>query len=655
VTTRTWLNLIPRAFPLGLAAGLCCLAPALASAASQWTTSQVDNTASVGQYASLALDTNKKMHISYFDSAAKLKYATDKSGSWARTSVIASSVVAAGTAIAVDAATNNPQISYYYNAGSSNTRGIRDVAYTGSAWGTASNPNSAGFTPSTAMATTIFNQGGFSYLAYVRGSTLYYTKSSTAHDYTAWATPTQIDSTTNAGVGNSIVVNAAGKAYVVGYNSTSTDLLYYTNETGSWVKTTLASSASIVGKGCSLAIDASGNLHLSYLETTATPTYKIRYLKKLAGGAWQSAVDVADSGSLGGAPSIAVDSTGAAHISFYYSNATGSGKLRYATNLGGATWNSEDVDTSSADLGSYSGIALDSDQTVYIAYYDATNSALKVSTKKPLLATVPAAFSNVDRGYQSSPDTAITITNNLLTNQSIGTIVTGGANPTDFVIASDSCSNLQLLPQSSCTVQLHFAPPVNAPRSTARIATLAIPATTPYTLTAATSLSGTTSDKYLVTGSAGNGGSINPTMVAVAPGGNQIFTVTPSSGFSVGNVTANTGVSQFVPDTLTSPYTLSNISADENVLAAFVSPIRILDNTYFYGSLQSAYGAVNDGWTIQSQASIPAGDLLVDRDLSVNLSGGYDSTFASQPNLTAVQGNVTISNGTLAVDNLLLQ
>src|SRR5690242_2577142 len=116
VTIRTWLKSIPRALPLGIAA-LCCLAPALAQAASTWTVAQPDNSATQGQYISLALDGNRKMHIGYFDSTGRLKYITDKGGSWPTpTTVPGVNVVDAGTAIAIDPTTNNPHIAYYYQA-----------------------------------------------------------------------------------------------------------------------------------------------------------------------------------------------------------------------------------------------------------------------------------------------------------------------------------------------------------------------------------------------------------------------------------------------------------------------------------------------------------------------------------------------------------
>jgi hypothetical protein len=642
VTTRTWLKCIIRAFPIVIAAGLCCLAPVQASAASVWTITEVDNSASVGRFPSLALDTDKKMHISYFDSQTTLKYATNKTDSWALSSV-SGNVSLAGTAIAVDASTNKAQISYYYNAGTS--KGIRNVAYGG--WGPASDPNGGNFTPGSMVATSIFNKGGFSHLTYVMSGKLYYTKNTTANQYTAWSTPTLIDGISSAGYNNSIVADAAGKAYVVGYNSTSTDLFFYTNETGSWVKSDLVTSTADVGKGCSLAIDASGNLHLSYLETTATPTYRIKYLQKPVGLPWQNPVDVEDAGSFGGAPSIAVDSTGVAHISFYYSTSSPIGMLRYATNQGGS-WNSEDVDKSAAKIGDQSSIAVDSDKTVNIAYYDYTNTALKVATtRKALLATPgPALFGTVDRGFQSSPGTTVTVTNYLLVSQLIGSLVTGGANPSEFVMVSDSCSHILLAPGQSCTAQLNFAPPASAPRSTARSATLAIPVNSPSAWSLALPLGGSTSDNYLVTASAGNGGSISPAKVAVAPGGSQVFSVTPSAGFSVATVTADGRAN------LTDPYTLTGVSADQSVLAALVSPIRILESSICYGSLQSAYGATNAGWTLQSQESIPAGDLLVDRDLSLKLSGGYDSSFTAQSGMTKVQGNLTIRNGTVNIDKL---
>jgi len=71
-------------------------------------------------------------------------------------------------------------------------------------------------------------------------------------------------------------------------------------------------------------------------------------------------------------PSIAVDSAGKLHVSFY--ETTGQ-NLMYATNTSGF-WICEYVDIS-GDVGSQSAIAIDAGDVPYIVYYDATNTDLK--------------------------------------------------------------------------------------------------------------------------------------------------------------------------------------------------------------------------------------------------------------------------------------
>jgi hypothetical protein len=71
-------------------------------------------------------------------------------------------------------------------------------------------------------------------------------------------------------------------------------------------------------------------------------------------------------------PSIAVDSAGKLHVSFY--EYTGK-NLMYATNASGA-WVSEYVDVAGS-VGEFSAIVVDAGDIPYIVYYDETNTDLK--------------------------------------------------------------------------------------------------------------------------------------------------------------------------------------------------------------------------------------------------------------------------------------
>ena len=80
---------------------------------SKWHRKTLDSSPGVGQYASIALDTSGKVHISYFDSAnLDLKYVTNASGSWVITTVDSSGDVGQYTSIAVDTS-GKVHISYY--------------------------------------------------------------------------------------------------------------------------------------------------------------------------------------------------------------------------------------------------------------------------------------------------------------------------------------------------------------------------------------------------------------------------------------------------------------------------------------------------------------------------------------------------------------
>src|SRR3989338_4275342 len=78
-----------------------------------WVVSTVDSAAIVGMYTSIAVDSDNKVHISYFDEIYEdLKYATNASGAWVVSAVDSSGDVGKYTSIAIDS-DNKAHISYY--------------------------------------------------------------------------------------------------------------------------------------------------------------------------------------------------------------------------------------------------------------------------------------------------------------------------------------------------------------------------------------------------------------------------------------------------------------------------------------------------------------------------------------------------------------
>ena len=102
------------------------------------------------------------------------------------------------------------------------------------------------------------------------------------------------------------------------------------------------------------------------MSPTATPTN--------SGGAIPSGI-IDSNGDVGKFTSIAIDSNGFKHISYYeFTN----GDLKYATDKTGS-WVAISVDTTGT-VGYHTSIAIDSNDGVHISYYDYTNGDLKYAS-----------------------------------------------------------------------------------------------------------------------------------------------------------------------------------------------------------------------------------------------------------------------------------
>jgi photosystem II stability/assembly factor-like uncharacterized protein len=84
-------------------------------------------------------------------------------------------------------------------------------------------------------------------------------------------------------------------------------------------------------------------------------------------------------------------------------------------------------------------------------------------------------------------------------------------------------------------------------------------------------------------------------------------------------------------------------------------PVRILGVSPGYSSIQAAYDGTINGETIESQALHFSGNLVFDRNVTVTLQGGYDSTYTTNPSSTTINGALTISDGTVKVENIIIK
>jgi chitinase len=97
------------------------------------------------------------------------------------------------------------------------------------------------------------------------------------------------------------------------------------------------------------------------------------------------------------------------------------------------------------------------------------------------------------------------------------------------------------------------------------------------------------------------------------------------------------------------------INAAKNVTATFttLNPVRISGGNY-YSTLQTAYNAAGNS-KILTQAVNLTGNLTTSSNKAITLEGGYNATYLGRSGNTVMQGTLTVSKGSLIVDNLVIR
>ena len=76
--------------------------------------------------------------------------------------------------------------------------------------------------------------------------------------------------------------------------------------------------------------------------------------------------------------------------------------------------------------------------------------------------------------------------------------------------------------------------------------------------------------------------------------------------------------------------------------------------TFSYPTIQAAYEAMGNE-TMQIQAMEFTGGLVLDQSTTVTLQGGFGCDFTSIPGYTIVSDKLTVSDGMVTIDNLIIQ
>lgn len=174
--------------------------------------------------------------------------------------------------------------------------------------------------------------------------------------------------------GVSLALDKRDRPRISYYDSGSGDLIYASRGTSTWQNITVDSGGN-VGMHTSLALDTTDNPHISYYDVSNLHLKYAHY----DGSDWTSdTVDSAD--YTGQSTSIALDSADNPHVSYYRGGSCGTSEdlycnLRYADYNG--SWNPLRVHHSTAKLGQFTSLAMDTNDYPHISYYHADNGQLR--------------------------------------------------------------------------------------------------------------------------------------------------------------------------------------------------------------------------------------------------------------------------------------
>jgi hypothetical protein len=85
-----------------------------------------------------------------------------------------------------------------------------------------------------------------------------------------------------------------------------------------------------------------------------------------------------------------------------------------------------------------------------------------------------------------------------------------------------------------------------------------------------------------------------------------------------------------------------------------IGPVR-KDAQSYYDAIQAGYTDVADSGTLQMQAQSFTENISINRNVNINLKGGYDCSFSANSGWTTVSGVITISSGKVTVENIKIK
>lgn len=371
---------------------------------SNWMIMTVDSSGAVGEYSSIAFDSEDRVHISYHDSSnSDLKYATSEGpqSPWSEPFTL-------GTDASIPKMVFDSNNNYHvvYSDDSNNYSGIKyTYSINEGIWSTPVIIAGQSLSPEIAIDSS--DNLHVSYYDYTNGSLNYIKWSSST---STWGNSVVLDGSSSSsavGASNSIKVDSDGHIHITYYDSTADNLKYieYFDGQGYWSNPIVLDNRTDVGMAPSLAIDSDDNLHVAYIIIDAANSNcnfdsvgYMRYDNLL--GSWSNPVTI----DCGGSPSLALDSNDHLHVSYVDDT---NYNLMYTSDIGhSGTWNTPLTLDNSEITGFSSSLAIDSTDNLHVAYYDYGNSNLGYLTYENSSWTTPYYFES-DDNIGGAPNIAI--------------------------------------------------------------------------------------------------------------------------------------------------------------------------------------------------------------------------------------------------------
>jgi hypothetical protein len=398
-----------------------------------WQTFVIDTNG--GHDSSMANDSWGHLHIAFYDQTnGDLKYANNTAGTWVTQTVESTGDTGLGCSIAIDQQ-GCAHISYF-NSSSFNLNYATNV---GGSWSIVTVDGSGHVGPATSIALDSQGHVHISYWANTDlGSHLGYVTNKPG----AWTNET-VDPSSGHGSYSSIAIDSFDNVHISYYGSGA---LHYANNIGvGWnIRTIDSASPNAIGTYSSLKIDADDKVHIAYTyRDGSSPHSTLKYANNTSGSWINSTVATSASNDVGNYSSMALDSQGRAHISFIY-NIEG---VEYSTNVGG-TWDTTRVD----DEGRYqTSIVIDQEGYAHISYLASGSNTQMYSTNAPVAdiqdPTVSITGPTSSPTYSTSVGTLAlsgTATDNVAVTSVTWSNPATGASGTAIGLASWSISSLTL-------------------------------------------------------------------------------------------------------------------------------------------------------------------------------------------------------------------